>query len=334
MAHQREERITFFSDIRGFSEATARRGDLSAYELVRTHNEIAQKRLDAHGGRLVKTYGDGVMAVFPPEAPEEALRCAAAIQQDLHRLNQERDDLQIFVGIGLHVGEVLRVPTERDEDYIGNTVNVTKRLAEQAKGGQILISQKLYERARGAEDVGFLYGGTAPLKGVGEVALYEVIWWPERARLRTRDDALLLVLTEDEKLLIRLSREALQQELERMRGTRLGKWLFRRLLPRMLDWAGFGREHPVRDVRLAWDGERLRVYLKRRWGHLDIDFDAKDLNAEEAQAFVAAFQALRGQGEGGPQRSPREKSHRRVELTLAKFSLGKRSHKPPKPKKS
>lgn len=301
---QHGEQITFFSDIRGFSEATARRGDLSAYELVRIHNGIAQKHFEAHGGELVKTYGDGVMAVFPPKAPEEALRCAAAIQRDLHELNQERKDLQIFVGVGLHVGEVLCVPTERDTDYIGNTVNVTKRLAEQAKGGQILISKDLYERVRGTTEVGFLYQGAPELKGVGKVTLYEVIWWPERARLSTKDGALLLVLTEDGKFLIRLSREALQRELERMQGARPVKWLFRKLLPWMLDWIGFGREFSPQEVRLSWEGGRLVIYMKRRWGYLDIDFDSQDINPKEAQAFVAAFQALQAQAKSATPPQP------------------------------
>lgn len=301
MEPQQEEWITLFSDIRGFSEAAARRGDFSAYELVRVHNDLAQRQLEAHGGNLVKTYGDGVMAVFPPQDPEAAVRCAAAIQRDLRALNRERTDLRIFVGIGLHIGEVLRVPAGHEADYIGHAVNVTKRLAERAKGGQILISKELYERVRGIRDVGFLYGGTANLKGVGEITLYEAIWWPERARLRTRDDALLLVLTEDGRFVIRLSKEALEQELARMRAARPLKWLFRRLLPPMLDWAGFGREHPVSDVKITWDGKRLTVDLKRRWGTLDLDFPAPDLDPDEAQAFVLAFQALRGPGkpEGG-----------------------------------
>ncbi len=294
MEPQRERRTILFSDIRGFSEATARRGDLSAYELVRIHNEIARKRLDAHGGRLVKTYGDGVMAVFPPEAPEGALRCAAAIQRDLHRLNQERKELNIFVGIGLHVGEALRAPTERDVDYIGHAVNVAKRLAERAKGGQILVSKELYGRVSKTTAVSFLYHGTWELKGVGNVTLYEAIWLPERARLSTKDGALLLVLTEEGKFIVRLSKEALRSELERMQAPRPIRWLFRRFLPSLVEWAGFGREHSLDKIKLAWDGKRLTVYLKRRWGRLDLDLESEDLDPREAQAFVAEFEALKG----------------------------------------
>jgi len=292
MEPQRKELITLFSDIRGFSEATARRGDLSAYELVRVHNEVAHRHFDSHGGRLVKTYGDGVMAIFPPDAPEEALRCAASIQRDLHKLNQRREDLQIFVGIGLHIGEVLCAPGGGDEDYIGHTVNLAKRLAERAKGGQILISKDLYLRAERLVDVGFLYQGAPELKGVGEVTLYEVIWRPERARLAVKEGALLLVLTEDGKFLLRLSKEALQRELEQMQGMMPVRWLLRKLLPRMLDWAGFGKEYPASEVKISWERGRLVIYLKRRWGHLDIGFDEGDVDPQEAQAFVEAFRAL------------------------------------------
>jgi hypothetical protein len=69
----------------------------------------------------------------------------------------------------------------------------------------------------------------------------------------------------------------------------------------MLDWVGFGREYAPDEVRLSWDGERLRIHVKRRWGHLDIDFDSQDVNPEEAEAFAAAFRALQARQEGPTQ---------------------------------
>ena len=53
-----------FTDIVGSTEMTARLGDSAALELVRAHDALVRRGLDAHGGREVKHTGDGIMAAF------------------------------------------------------------------------------------------------------------------------------------------------------------------------------------------------------------------------------------------------------------------------------
>ena len=58
------ETAILFSDIRDFTEFTARKGDRQALALAKTHQQLANKASHAHTGAVVKAYGDGVMVRF------------------------------------------------------------------------------------------------------------------------------------------------------------------------------------------------------------------------------------------------------------------------------
>jgi class 3 adenylate cyclase len=72
-------RAVMFTDIVGSTEMTARLGDSAALELVRVHDALVRRGLDANGGREVKHTGDGIMASFDKVA--NAVRAAADIQR-------------------------------------------------------------------------------------------------------------------------------------------------------------------------------------------------------------------------------------------------------------
>ncbi|UCF10614.1 MAG: adenylate/guanylate cyclase domain-containing protein, partial [Candidatus Bipolaricaulota bacterium] len=57
-----------FGDIRGFTAYTAHAGDRQALRLARRFTELVSAEVGARGGRIVKTYGDGVMTEFPDAA--------------------------------------------------------------------------------------------------------------------------------------------------------------------------------------------------------------------------------------------------------------------------
>ena len=72
-----EEIALLFSDLRGFTTYTARKGDRAAYRLTQLHEGILRERIDEYG-ILVKSLGDGVMAAF--ETPDAAIRAAVGIR--------------------------------------------------------------------------------------------------------------------------------------------------------------------------------------------------------------------------------------------------------------
>jgi adenylate cyclase len=102
----------------------------------------------AHGGRVFKTTGDGLLAEFASGV--QAVQCAIAIQQAM------RAQEGIQLRIGLHSADVTVQP---DGDLLGDGVNVAARLETMAEPGGICISGRVREDAAGklaleAEDLG------------------------------------------------------------------------------------------------------------------------------------------------------------------------------------
>jgi class 3 adenylate cyclase len=70
-----------FSDMEGFSAMTERLGDLRAREVIRRHNAIVRRELEANTGYEVELQGDGFLLAFA--SARKALHCAIAIQRAL-----------------------------------------------------------------------------------------------------------------------------------------------------------------------------------------------------------------------------------------------------------
>lgn len=113
--------------------------------------------VEGHDGVVVKSTGDGILAVF--EMASDAVRAAAAGQAA-----QRTTDLSIRVA--LHTGEVISI----DDDVRGPTVNRAARLMDLAHGGQILVSGVTADLASGGmdEDLGLRSLGSHWLRDVPE----------------------------------------------------------------------------------------------------------------------------------------------------------------------
>jgi class 3 adenylate cyclase len=301
---EREEALAIlFSDIRGFTSYTAERGDREAYRLAKTFVGLVEEQVDRHTGQVVKTYGDGVLTAFP--AAEQGIRCAAAMQEALSEHNQGHPDETISAGIGGTWGEVIQA----EGDLFGNAVNLAARLADYAKGGQVIVSSEVKRLAGGFR---YLDLGNRELQGLGEQRLYELIWRSELARLSTKDDRLNLVLTEDNRFVIELSkgvqaelqqvRERLQEKAEKQSG--LAKLILGRVerylaesLPKIIDKAltkaGVGLEHTLDQVEAAFEGDELVLKIE---GHRGIRLGKKEIDLPEANEFLARLKALKSVG--------------------------------------
>jgi class 3 adenylate cyclase len=155
-----------FTDIADSTGLTQRLGDAKAQELVRAHNAIVREALSAHGGTEIKHTGDGIMASFPTASG--ALECAVAIQ----RAVAEHGDANLQVHIGLNAGE----PVAEERDLFGTSVQLARRICDQAESGEILVPEAVRHLLAGKN---FLFAdrGEVGLKGFEEpVRLYEVRW--------------------------------------------------------------------------------------------------------------------------------------------------------------
>jgi DNA-binding NarL/FixJ family response regulator len=141
-----------FSDIVSSTERAAEIGDRRWRDVLDRHDELVRAELGAHGGREIKTTGDGFLALF--DAPARAIRCAVAIRDRLRAVGLD-------VRIGLHTGEV----ELRGSDVGGMAVNIGSRVAERGSSGDVVVSSTVRDLVAGS-GIGFIDRGEQTLKGV------------------------------------------------------------------------------------------------------------------------------------------------------------------------
>jgi class 3 adenylate cyclase len=115
-----------FTDLKGSTELYERVGDLVAFDLVRSHFRVLGDAVRRHGGSVVKTIGDAVMATFP--SADQGVRAALDMRDGIDQLNGERKEEDLLVKIGLHEGPCLVVVSNDRLDYFGQTVNIAARV--------------------------------------------------------------------------------------------------------------------------------------------------------------------------------------------------------------
>jgi class 3 adenylate cyclase len=101
---------------------------------------------DEHGGTVVKTIGDAILAVF--ETPYDALCAALEMQHAIDRLNDSRGltgDERLILKAGLHAGPCLSVTLNDRPDYFGSTVNLAARVQGISKGDDIVFTDAIYK---------------------------------------------------------------------------------------------------------------------------------------------------------------------------------------------
>lgn len=140
-----------FTDLVGSTKAVRTRGDADWRAVLDHHDRLIERTVRRHGGRVVKSTGDGALATF--DAPSRALRCALGLRDSL-------TELGIGVRMGLHLGEV----EQRGLDVAGVAVHLAARVMSTAGDGQILTTAALPLATLGS---GFRYEsrGVSTLQG-------------------------------------------------------------------------------------------------------------------------------------------------------------------------
>jgi class 3 adenylate cyclase len=156
-------RAVMFTDIVGSTEMTARLGDSAALELVRAHDALVRRGLEAYGGREIKHTGDGIMASF--DKVQNSVRAAADIQRRFAAYNADASET-LSVRIGIDAGE----PVEDHNDLFGSTVQLAPRLCSEAEAKGIVVSGFARELCREADAARFVALGERRFKGFADKA--------------------------------------------------------------------------------------------------------------------------------------------------------------------
>ena len=157
------------ADVVGYSRMMGE-DEAGTASLVRERREAGQSIIAAHGGRLFKTMGDGMLIEFASVVA--AVECALAMQEQMASANKAAPEgKRILYRIGVHLGDVL----VEGEDILGDGVNIASRLEGVAEPGGVSISGAAHEHVRGRIEAEFIDLGEKALKNIARpVRVYAV----------------------------------------------------------------------------------------------------------------------------------------------------------------
>ena len=158
------------ADVAGYSRLMGL-DETGTARILREHRVIADAVVAKHGGRIVKTTGDGLLIEFPSVV--DAVECAVAVQTVMAERNEGvPQDRRMLFRIGINLGDILI----EGDDILGDGVNVAARLEGIAEPGGICISSSAYDQVRGKIDVAFTDLGEQSLKNIARpVRTYAVM---------------------------------------------------------------------------------------------------------------------------------------------------------------
>jgi class 3 adenylate cyclase len=141
-----------FADIVASTEQAGQLGHRSWRDLLDENENRLRRAIEASGGHLVKTTGDGVLVRF--EGAARAVRCG-------ERLIREARGTGVSLRVGIHVGEC----DLRGQDIAGLAVHIAARVMDAARPGEVLVTSTVREALVGT-DIAFDSRGARELRGV------------------------------------------------------------------------------------------------------------------------------------------------------------------------
>jgi TolB-like protein/class 3 adenylate cyclase/Tfp pilus assembly protein PilF len=170
------------ADVVGFSR-------LMGEDEAGTHQALGELRraidplITAHGGRIVGTAGDSLLADF--SSVVDALNCAIEMQRAARTINDPiPPERRLELRIGVNLGDVI----VDGDNIFGDGVNIAARLEALARPGTVCISQTVYDQVRNKLDLDYRPLGSHRVKNIGEpvrtyaVGLPAVVPLPRRGR--------------------------------------------------------------------------------------------------------------------------------------------------------
>jgi class 3 adenylate cyclase/tetratricopeptide (TPR) repeat protein len=143
-----------FTDIVGYTKQMEE-NETRTMQLLQQQREIIFPIVNAHGGKVVKELGDGLLIMF--HSAIEAVKFAIETQDRLK-------DEELTIRAGIHIGDVIF----EEGDVFGSAVNTAARIEPLAPPNGICISEDVRNQIRNKKDIQTISIGKKELKGVNE----------------------------------------------------------------------------------------------------------------------------------------------------------------------
>jgi adenylate cyclase len=162
-----------FADVVGSTRLYEQLGDVAARDTVARCIDVMSRATSMHGGKVVKTMGDEVLATF--HTPTAAVEASCRMQNMIKEATV-KTGVAVDIRIGLHYGPVM----EEDDDVFGATVHTANRMTSQAKAQQIITTADTVQALSPALQNITRQIDFAKVKGRSDgIALFEVLWQRE-----------------------------------------------------------------------------------------------------------------------------------------------------------
>jgi len=184
--HPEERRLVsvLFADVLGFTQLADQLDFEIVGDLIRGLWLKLDQVIEKYGGYIDKHMGDAFMVIWgaPRTQEDDAERAVSAGLEILSALDEYKMEVdhpaakKLRLRVGIHSGLALTGYVGLGGEYtvIGNTVNIAKRLEEQADPGSLYISESTYHFVRGGYRIRNL--NPVQLKGIEDlIQVYEVI---------------------------------------------------------------------------------------------------------------------------------------------------------------
>lgn len=149
------------ADVVGYSRLMGS-DESGTLERLRSHrSELIDPLIEHHGGRIVKTTGDGMLLEFPSIVA--AVECTAAVQEGMAERNAGiGEDQALRFRVGVHLGDVI----VEGDDIFGDGVNVAARLEALADPYGLALSDDAYRQVRDRLDLAWQDEGEHEVKNI------------------------------------------------------------------------------------------------------------------------------------------------------------------------
>jgi len=172
--------VIFVADVVGYSKHMEK----DEYATIKSYNaceKILNKLLKKYKGSVFNTAGDSVLAEFPSAV--NAVECGVDFQNGIKKRNQsDKIDLKLEFRLGINMGDVIK----KDNNLIGDGVNIAARLEALAQPNGITISKSVYDFVVPKTKMSFNDLGVQKVKQ-NEFHAFDILLDPSQKRkLRTK----------------------------------------------------------------------------------------------------------------------------------------------------
>ncbi len=150
------------ADVVGYSRLMSADEQGTHLRLADHVRDIIEPAVAQHGGRFVRSMGDGMLVEF--DSAVDAVRCAIDIQRGFAVRQPADKDQRIQLRIGINTGDVI----VDERDIYGNSINIAARLEGLAEPGGIYVTRGVRDQLLGYPDLSFEDMGERRVKNIDQ----------------------------------------------------------------------------------------------------------------------------------------------------------------------